>query len=127
MYHAPFFITNDAMGIMFGVFGLAGIIKELITPVSNKIDPSLPHKLPQLILRKVPCAKQAELSCFLSQHLVVVIELLCSEAGTAGGDCKADRTECLGEFGCCIVSGGSFEDLSDCIFDWAVVFLPMEA
>ena len=77
----------------------------------------LPNKLPNLILRKVPRTKQTQLSCFLSQHFVVVVELLCSESGTAGSDCKADCTECLGEFGCGIVSGSScFEDLSDCIF-----------
>ena len=77
----------------------------------------LPHKLPQLILRKVPRTKQTQLSCFLCQHFVVVVALLGSEAGAAGGDCEADCSECLGEFGCGIVSGGScFEDLSDCIF-----------
>ena len=39
LYHAPFFITNDAMGIMFGVFGLAGTYYAFVEMFSKNMLP----------------------------------------------------------------------------------------
>ena len=58
----------------------------------------------------MPRTEQAQLSGLLRQHLVVIIELLRCQTCTAGCNCQTNRTECLGEFGCGIVSGGSFEE-----------------